>query len=579
MSFLSELVRETRRVMESIGRAQRSRSIDDVCVTMSRKMDTATIEDLAYPVTIAAGDEIERCTAREEEELISRYATIVAETIILTTLEEKRLDTELPLREHDNLKDSRRKWERLMEDAKDIENRERGRGRDRDRDRGRDRGRDRDRDRDRDVGRSNRRRDRDRDTGRHSNSYDRDGDERDEREEDRGSRRSRRDEDAVETKAAVVETLGDGVTVTSENYALLPATARDVPFYFAGVEELVFNAERNKVLAVILDGAFKMNYEKHRTDIWLSPNRAAQNIPLKIEDMETRMKKAAEERVKAYVTNEKVAEDGEQYEEYSFTKFAIENDMLIDGIYSSYLPVIGAERELRESTAELIESPRFDDKLVALSCLHCFNDLENVDRSSEDYLKFIELTTGMAMEPELSDVKVALELAAKLFDAVSYDVIHTLYNEAVCNALSVSLKLGIKTTNILDSWTAIEKLVEETAAEQPHIVPIIKMNLCAAIPTIFESDSLGLAVYRNYIFLPLSKTDLSIASPVRYATLNKSNREEMYGLVNKLLTTNVPAEMYKPYTTLVSLDNYCIPLFKNRGAVNDSGYYLFAPIK
>lgn len=573
MSFLSELVRETRRTMESIGRNARSRAVEDVCIAMARNMDTATIEDLAYPITVAAADEISGCTAREEETLITRYATIVAETIILTTLEKERLDTELPVREHDNLKDSRRKWERFMEDAKDIE--------DRDRDRDRDRGsRRRDRDRDRDDRRSTRRRGRDRDTGRHNNSYARDGDDREER-DDRDERDDRRGrEDREERSTGVVETLADGATITADNYALLPAAARDVPFYFAGVEELVFNAERNKVLTVILDGAFKMNYEKHRTDIWLSPNRHAQNIPLKIDDLETRMKKAAEERVKAYLTQEEAQAQGKEADgEYVFAKFEIEKDMLIEGIYSSYVPVIGAEREFRESTAELIESPRFDDHLVAISCLHCINDLENVDRTSEDYLKFLELIAGIAMEPELSDVKAVLELSAKLFDAVTYDIIHTLYNEAVCNALSVSLKLGIKTTNILDSWTAIENLVEETAVEQPHIVPIIKMNLCAAIPSMFENDSLGLVMYRNYIFLPLGKTDLSIASPVRYATLNKSNREEMYGLVNKLLTTNVPAETFKPYTTLVTLDNYVIPLFKNRGAVNDPGYYLFAPIK
>ena len=52
----------------------------------------------------------------------------------------------------------------------------------------------------------------------------------------------------------------------------------------------------------------------------------------------------------------------------------------------------------------------------------------------------------------------------------------------------------------------------------------------------------------------------------------------MYTLVNKLLTTNIPQETYKAYTTLVTLDNYAIPLFKNRSLVSDSGYYVFKPI-
>lgn len=573
MSFLDKLIKETRRSMEKIGRDARSRSVEDVVLSLVRNMRTETIEDLAYPITIAAADEIDRCTVREEEDLLIRYGNLLAETIILTALEKERLDDSLPLREFDNFKDSRRKWETLMEDAKEMEDRGRSRSRDRDdRGRGRDRGRDRD-----DRGRGSRRRDRDdRDKGRHSNSFERDGGD-----DDRDDRRSSRDsdrEERIERKEEVIESLADGATITSENYALLPTAARDVPFYFAGVEELVFNAERNKVIVAVLDGAFKMNYDKHRTDIWLAPNRAAQNIPLKVEDLETRMKKAAEERVNAFIKKEKAEGQGGG-PEFEFAKFKIEKDILIDGIYTSFLPPVGAEREFREQTAELIESPLFNEQLVAISCLHCVNDLENIDRTGDDYLKFIDTLAAMSMEPKLVDIKTALELAASLFDAPTYDVIHTMYNDAVCNALSASLKLGIKTTNVLDAWTSIEKLVDETAAEQPHIVPIIQMNLCAALPTMFESSTLGLAVYRNYIFLPMAKSDLSIASPVRYATLYKSNREEMYNLINKLLTTNVPAETYKPYTTLVTTDNYTVPLFKNRGLVNDAGYYVFNPIR
>lgn len=566
MGFLSELVKETRRAMETIGREARSRRVEDVCLDLARDMSTGTIEDLAQPIVVVTADELDRCSAREEEDLIARYGLIVAETIILTALEKERLDNELALRDHDNMKESRRKWERLMEEAKELEDRDRGRGRGRDRDRDRGRGRDRDRDRDRGSRRS-----RDRDSGRHSNSFERDGDERDDRNDNRD-----RSRDESKREEIMEETLKDGDVITANNYALLPSVARDVPFYFAGIEELVFSSERNKVVPVILDGGFKMNYDKHRTDVWLAPNRGPKNIPLKIEDLEARMKKAAEERVNAFVKNEQ-AGDGE--EEYSFAKFKIENDVLIEGVYSSILPALGAEREFREQTAELIESPLFNEQLVAISCLHCVDDLENIDRTSEDYLKFIDTLAAMSMEPKLVDIKTALELAANLFDAATYDVIHTMYNDAVCNALSASLKLGIKTTNVLDAWTSIEKLVDETAAEQPNIVPIIQMNLCAALPTIFESPTLGLAVYRNYIFLPIAKSDLSIASPVRYATLYKSNREEMYNLINKLLTTNVPAETYKPYTTLVTTDNYTIPLFKNRGLVHDAGYYVFAPIK
>lgn len=69
MGFLSELVKETRRAMETIGRDARSRRVEDVCLDLARNMGTATIEDLAQPIVVVAADEVERCSAREEEDL------------------------------------------------------------------------------------------------------------------------------------------------------------------------------------------------------------------------------------------------------------------------------------------------------------------------------------------------------------------------------------------------------------------------------------------------------------------------------------------------------------------------------
>lgn len=560
MSFLTELVRETRRKLEDIGRSARSRDIEDIAIGLSRDMPTAHIEDIAEPILVTAEAELDRCTAREEEELVERYAIIVSETILLTALEKERLDRELSSRDLENFKDSRRKWETLMDDAKELSRR----------DRGRDRGRRDRRDDDRDRGRrSSSRSRRDRDTGntRHNNSFEREGD-REERES--SSRRSREEDVQVQE---VIQGIANGQAVTSENFPMLPAVAKEVPLYFAGLEELVFNEERGKAVAVILEGAFKVNYEKHRTDIWLKPNRDPQNVPLKIEDLEERAKKAANERVQAYIENEAEGEVSDQ-----FVKIDVNKDLIIDGIYRTSLPAVGAEREFRSNMEELLETASLNDHVVGISTIHCINDLENVDRTDEDYVTLIDTLTALAIDTKLGDVKIVLNLAAKLFDLNTYDVIHRLYNEAVCNALSVSLKLGIKTSNILEAWADIEKLVEEATIEQPHISAIIQMNLCAALPTIFESPEVGLGVYRNYIFLPYGRSDLTIASPVRYATLNKSAREQLYGLVNKLLTTNVPAETFKPYTTLVTADNHCISLFKNRALVNDSGYYVFAPI-
>ena len=164
-----------------------------------------------------------------------------------------------------------------------------------------------------------------------------------------------------------------------------------------------------------------------------------------------------------------------------------------------------------------------------------------------------------------------------MFSPAQYDIIHRIYNAAVCNALSVSLKLGIKTDSIVRSWSDIETLINNAYLEQPQIVPVIEMNLQAAIPTFYE-DIETLSIVRNYIFLPISQNEFSISSPVRYGTINKSVRPELFGVIQKLTKVNLPQDTFKAYTTIVTNDNCSIPVFKNRSLVTDVGFYACKPI-
>lgn len=566
MDFLDDLAKETRRAFTTYSRNAKSRYVEDAVRELDRSMDNRGMDEILGPIVDVHADEADRCSSRDYDDLVAKLALIAGEAMIITALEKTRDDESLTRREVDDLNASRRKYAGILEEAKELDRRERPRERDRERPR-----RDKDRDRDNNRGSRRTKRNRDNDNDRHNNSFEREGDE-------HTARKRPRDEDYEterdEVIPAVVSTgLKDGDVISAINFPFLPQQAKDLPFYFAGIEALVYREDSNKVLPVILDGTFKVNYENHRTDLFLSPNRDPMGVAIKVEDLESRLQKAAAERVSAYIKNETDAELTEH-----LAKINIDKDVLVEGIYRTDIPLLGSESQLREMIADVTESPDFSVNLVAISTEHCVNNLKDIDCTSEDYLAFIDTLNALAIETKLADIKTALVLAGKIFDPVTYDIIHRLYNEAVCNALSVSLKLGIKTDSVLREWSDIEKLINDFYVQQPHIIPIIEMNLCAALPTIFESKTLGLGVYRNYIFLPVAKSDLTIASPVRYATLNKSNREELYGLVNKLLTTNVPQETYKAYTTLITLDNYSIPLFKNRSLVTDVGYFVFQPI-
>lgn len=559
MSLLDDLISDTRKRMEKVADNAPTRDLGDLIDRTCRKLSDRTLENICLPVSDVYDRKTRNMSNSEYNDFIDKYSRIIAGAAIWEVIDQARLVNDL----------SRSEEREYLNDVEDYNNIVKDSGRDRGgRDRDLDRGRDRDRD---DRGRDRERR-RDKTTNdRHTGNYEREGD------EDRSNRNDRdrnRDDDKKQTsKPTAPKTLADGETITSKNWYLLPAIAKDVPFYYAGLEAIVFNPDSNKVNLSILDGDSKVNYEKHRTDVYLDPNREVKSVGMSIENINKRMQEAALNKIKAFAKDES---ENKSNEEQNIVAVKIDKDLIIDGIYQLPETILGREDYVRQEVLDVFNNADVLDKVIGITVSHEISPLNLVDTESEEYRSFIDLVNTLSVETKLSDIRTILKLASGLFTPAEYDVIHRIYNQAVCNALSVSLKLGIRTNSIVRDWNDIEKLINNHYTNNPNIIQVIDMNLCAAIPTIFEDD--GLRMIRNYIFMPISKNELSISSPVNYATLNQSQRPEFYNVVNKLLTTNVPQDTFKPFTTVVTNDNAVIPLFKNRSLVSDAGYYIFKPI-
>ncbi len=552
MSFSSDLIEEVLDVLHSIAGDVDSRDIEDVIEGQRENLSERSLKKIVLPIVETYGRKADNADERDYDDLVERYGGIIAKAIAYQAIAQESLTRQLNRRDKDDFLEACNKYDRIVSDFQDGDDRPRRKSR---------------RDEEERPRRKSRR-DRSDSKDRHSNSFEREGDE-------KPTRKPRREERKEEEEVVkeVIESLEDGTAITAENYHLLPAIAKDVPIYFAGVEELRFNEDAGVATVNILDGNFKVNYEKHRTDLYLSGNRELNNIPISIEELDKKLLKAATETVTAFIEKEANQVDVET----PVQRTSISKSTIVSGTYRINESVLGMEEVIRQACIDVADNPDIENCAVGISVIHDIVRLSDVDRTSEEYAEFITCASSLSIEPKLADVKSALIAATKVFSPAQYDIIHRIYNAAVCNALSVSLKLGIKTDSIVRSWSDIEELINTTYLEQPQIVPVIEMNLCASIPTFYE-DVETLSIVRNYIFLPISQNEFTISSPVRYGTINKSTRPELFGMIQKLVTTNVPQETFKAYTTIVTNDNYSIPVFKNRSLVTDIGYYACKPI-
>ena len=578
MSFSSDVKQAVRDELSAISRAIDDERASDLIYETERNLSTDALNKAVEPAVFLNDRRAEKLHNDQDryDDMVEELGQVIAESIAYENLKSEKLLRAISREMEDDFKASVAKFIDWVDDYDDSD-----RGRDRGRDRRRDKGRDRDDRDDRDSrrrGRSSRKDrdcDRSRKDGRHVNSYERDDDPEEAYErEDRHTGRStpKREEAKVEVKSK----LYDGDIITRHNFSNLPDNCKDIPFFYAGLENLIYREDPDKVVLNLLEGNFQVNYEQHRTDVFLAKNRDLdQNTPVSLDKLHKQMLMAAKDKIEAFVETSTSTEENPVYDTNSFP---LEKSTIIKGVYE--LPdtrVVDSEYAVRQILVDMF-GDKFNSQVVGVSVKHSLYKASNSQVQTKDWAEFSSLAFSMSVQMRFNEVKTLLEYAQKFFDTQAYYDYHKIVNAAVCNALSCSMKLGIKSNSILNDWNEIIELIEETAKTKPWIVGLIATNLMAALPTIiFEEENVYLL--RNYIYLPISLNEFTVASPIDYATINKSVRPEMYEVIDKLLTTNIPAECYKPLTTLVTLENESLNVVHNRDLITDSGYYVFKPIK
>ncbi|WP_087548152.1 hypothetical protein [Acinetobacter sp. WCHA39] len=354
--------------------------------------------------------------------------------------------------------------------------------------------------------------------------------------------------------------LQDKDIVNKYNYELLLNNCKELPFYYAGLECLVYHKDITKVMVEKLEDESEINYCKFQDDLYLRSNRQPIQLSLAIDKLNQKLKAASQNKVNVQdmVGNSR--------------------NCVISGFDEPLVRVIGAEEKIRKDIAEFI-GESFNDQVVGISLSHQFNTKflsKKINRKKWD--EFSSLAHNVAGDTSLLGVRQLLEFAMIFFDKQSYNDLYKIYNSAVCNALTCSLECNIKNISILDDWEYVENLIKKYEVNQPYIVGRINTNLAAGLPSLIFSENDKIDMLRNYLFLPISKNEFTVASPLHYATINKSVRPELYGAIYKILTTNIPPEWYKALTTIVTLENESLTVFYNRDLINDSGFYIFKPI-
>ena len=247
MSFSSDLMEEVLDVLHSIAGDVDSRDIEDVIEGQRENLSERSLKKIVLPIVETYGRKADNADERDYDDLVERYGGIIAKAIAYQAIAQESLTRQLNRRDKDDFLEACNKYDRIVSDFQDGDDRPRRKSR---------------RDEEERPRRKSRR-DRSDSKDRHSNSFEREGDE-------KPTRKPRREERKEEEEVVkeVIESLEDGTAITAENYHLLPAIAKDVPIYFAGVEELRFNEDAGVATVNILDGNFKVNYEKHRTDLY-----------------------------------------------------------------------------------------------------------------------------------------------------------------------------------------------------------------------------------------------------------------------------------------------------------------------
>lgn len=577
MNIFDELEAEVLDNLETMEDTVDSPEIANICLNMGSKANAEVIEVVINNLLDAVEDDLNEMSDRKLERTIEQYGQMIAECIVHDVAVKKRLKRELTNKEYDAFAASASKYYDLLDELETGGNRRSRRNRrtsNRDDDCERGKRGNRNRRGNNDRG-SRKRSDRD---DRNQNRADRNHSNiRDQVEETRSTRTTAHEED--------LETISDGVNlevneiITKANMDALPKHLRDLPLYYVGLEKLVYTGEQVEVAT--LGDNFTVDYQKHRTDLYLSPNRKPENVAKTIEMVEKDLLAAAQKTIKAYVEKSAAEKDpgvGKAVVDNVFNKFK-GGCVTLEGVYEMDLPVFGYESLVRQMVSENLEKPNLNGGVISVAIRQIvgfidseFLDTENVE-GIEQLQKFKQLSTVLGITGTFKQLREFLELASIMFAPDSYENIHRLFNQVVCDAITVSAKISVKTKTLLNDFDDIMKFIDSMEKEDPNIGAVILSNLGWALPR-FTIEENQVQVIRNYVFLPFSKNEMVFGSPNRYATIDETNKKELFEAVDKIHEINHAEIGYTAFTTLVTSDNGLIYAIPNKGLTKCKGYYL-----
>ncbi len=526
-------------------------------ILQGRKYETDvsnTVDDVYNSIR----DELDDMSTAAFDREVERVGRIIADSLLYIALDNARTLKYINEDEERDLERAKRDLERIIS---------RG-GRDRDRGRDRNRSRDRDRDNGRDRNRSRRENDRNRSNkSDRPNRLDRDRDE---------SPRNREVEEERTTSVNTVRTgLDDRDVLTNKNAYLLEAGLRDTPIYYAGLEKLIYNAETNALDIVIFGENIKVDYEEHRTDLYLQPNRGVKNIGRTVEEMQEQMAKAAQERVDAFAKAETPVEGAVNNLEL---RRPITSPTVIDGIFNIDHPITNSEKYIREELSGMY-GDKVNNFVYSVNVEHDIAVLtprvKVSDVQTEKLLDtFRSQTNSLSQLINLSALKDWVEAAQELMTDEEYSHLHSVVNEVVCNALTLSMKTRVRTPSWVVDYDAIVNVVQSRQASEPNFDMVLLNNLTTLMPNLIISEG-KLQIIRTYIFLPFSKNEIVFASPNAYGVVAQNTRPQFFDLLKSIHSSLVGIGI-RPWYTIVTSDNAILTSRPVYSATSES-FYLFKP--
>lgn len=574
MSIYEDLIYETEEALKSIEKNVSSNAIARVCINLLEPENEEILIKVAADLYDALEDAYEEYSDHRLDRAIKNHGRMMAETIILDVAKENKLLRDLSEREEDRFSDSAETYYKLLDEGNQRSRRgsRRNSGRNRD-----------DRDDRSSRGRTNRN---SRDNDRSRRRARGDVDERTDRNQSdkREPLERPKNKDQAPTSDVVVSnspTLGDKEVITKKNYEQLPKHLLDLPMYYVGFEKLIYTDDQ--VHVVQLGDNFKVDYEKHRTDLFLSPNRKPVSHTANVVEMlEKDLLEAAKNNIKAFVEKEGQAAGAGTSEdnplEYTMAKVT-KPSVVLDGVYDLGLPLFGYESSVRTGLASSLGKDDLNTGIVAASIQHIVASIpkewyDEVDTGMfAQYQQFKLLCSMTKTMSNLKLVRELLTLASEVLPADCYEDFHRLINQAVCDAITVSTKVSVTTKSVLTDFDALLEYISNAEKEEPSLGLVISTNLSLAMP-IIEVNEGDVHISRNFVFLPFSKNELIFGSVHRYATIDEVNKKELFSVVDKIFEVSTRELKYSPLTTLITSDNAIIYVFPNKGSTKVNSYYL-----